>query len=881
MRVVTTHLTADFDAFAAAVVMARLEPGFHVLFPGSLEAGVRRFVGAVELEVPEVRLRDARRARLEEAIVVDTSSPERLGEVWELIRRDRCPVRLLLDHHPDEGDGIAAGRSVVRPVGATCTVVVELLRETGRVPTPEEASLLLLGIYEDTGGLTSTGTTPDDLAAAAWLLEHGGSLDWVRRFVSKVLEPHQFELLSRLVEGSDEVTVGGTRVAVAVVETERYHEEAAYVVHRWVETFEIPVGVALFVRPPHVNVILRSRLPGLDVGRVARRLGGGGHATAASARMSDAVPVEVRQRVLDLLAEAMPPAVRARDLAGPRIFTVDVDATVAEAKERIDRLRVNALPVRDPATGRLVGTVTRQILDRALGHGLGDRPVRTAMQPGVPTVPADAPVEVVRDRFLEGSHRFVVVTEEERPVGLITRMELFRELFGRQREAGSTLDNRMAGARPVTQPVTRRLREVPPPWVRELLPAVRETADRLGVPVYLVGGVVRDLLLGRPNEDVDLVVEGDGIAFAGALAARLGGRVHPHPPFLTAVVTLRDGHRVDVASARTEFYRTPAALPEVETSLIRQDLYRRDFTINALAVALSGPRYGQLLDFFGGRRDLERGEIRVLHSLSFIDDPTRAIRAVRYARRLGFRIAADTRRLIATALEEGVFRRLSGQRLRRELELLLEEPNPAGAVAALGELGLLGELDPALERVEGLEAFLLDVERMAEWYRLEELGSPPPQERLFLLALVAAAGAEAAPRLVERLGLAGRRAEAARRLPARVEALAARAHEGVPASALVEDVERAGIEAALLALARLDADARPRLARAVAASARVGVPVRGAELIASGLPPGPHIGAGVRAARAALVDGVIAPEEALEVALEAARRALAVREPQP
>ena len=164
----------------------------------------------------------------------------------------------------------------------------------------------------------------------------------------------------------------------------------------------------------------------------------------------------------------------------------------------------------------------------------------------------------------------------------------------------------------------------------------------------------------RANEDVDLVVEGDGIEVAKALAEKLGARCHPHQPFMTAVVTLQDGHSVDVASARTEFYRTPAALPEVATSLIRQDLYRRDFTINALAISLEGEQFGQLIDFFGGRRDLSQREIRVLHSLSFIDDPTRAIRAVRYARRLNFEVAQDTEHLIRTAVSEGVFERLSG-----------------------------------------------------------------------------------------------------------------------------------------------------------------------------------------------------------------------------
>ncbi len=871
VKIITTHLTADFDAFAAAVTAARLFPGHRVLFPGSLELAVRRFVEAMPQEYPEIRLRDARRGRLEHAVVVDTRSPRRLGEAWDLIRHAGCPVTLI-DHHGAEEGGLAAAEDLSRPVGATSTIVADLLRERGVDPVPEEASLLLMGIYEDTGGLSYRETTPEDLRAAAWLLERGGTLEWIRRWVLKELEPEQLELLSRLAEATEEVVVNGVRVAVAAVDVERYHEEAAYVVHRWMETFDYPVAVALMVHPPQVNLILRSRLAGFHAGNVAARFGGGGHATAASARVVGMVTVEVRERLLRALAEELPRMATAREIAGRRLFTVSAGDTVAGAKERMNELRVNALPVREAGGGGLVGVVTRQILDRALSHGLGERPVSSVMQPGVPTVEAGTPLERLRDIFLERSHRFVVVEEDGRPVGVITRMQLFRSLFEEQRRAGVALDNRMAGERPVSQAVTRLLREVPPAWVREVLPVVRRVADRMEVPVYLVGGMVRDLLLGRPSEDVDLVVEGDGIAFAEALAAETGGRTHPHPPFLTSVVTLPDDHRIDVASARTEFYRTPAALPEVETSLIRQDLYRRDFTINALAVALSGDRYGQLLDFFGGRRDLERGEIRVLHSLSFIDDPTRAIRAVRYARRLGFTVAADTRRLMTTAVEEGVFRRLSGQRLRHELELLLAEPHPAQSVSMLADLGLLEVLDPELPWGPGEQAFLMDLEGLAAWYRLQDIGAPPDPLELYLGGLASRAGGPLPGRLADRLRLAGRRRERFLELPERADRLAALAEAGSPVSVLADGLQRWEATPVLVAMARLEEPLRRRVAEAVERSARLELPVTGRELVAAGIPPGPHIGRALKAARRALLDGEVDREGARDLALAVARR---------
>jgi tRNA nucleotidyltransferase (CCA-adding enzyme) len=583
------------------------------------------------------------------------------------------------------------------------------------------------------------------------------------------------------------------------------------------------------------------------------------------------MPVELRETLLETLAVEMPPPITAIDIAVRTIFSVDDTNDVEETKDRINQLRVNALPVRDSETGELTGLVTRQILDRALSHSMGGRPVSSIMQPELPIVSAVTPLDDLGDLFLERSYRFVIVEEAGRPAGIITRMELFRRLFEKQHAAGSTLDHRMAGARPTSQPISRILREVSPPWVQRLIAAARKVADHLGSSVYLVGGMVRDMLLERANEDVDLVVEGDGIAFAEALAEALDGRAHAHLPFLTAVITLPDGLRVDVASARTEFYRTPAALPEVATSLIRQDLYRRDFTINSLAVVLSGERYGELVDFFGGRMDIQRREIRVLHSLSFIDDPTRALRAVRYARRLGFTIAPDTRNLISTALKEGVFERLSGQRLRRELENLLAEPHPTFALALVAELGLLPAICAGLKWSEKLRSYLMEVEGQRAWYQIEELGPPPEPWILFLGGLALASGSEVVEDLAQRLQLGGSDQELLLAFPLAVDEIKEAADSDLSRSQQAQVLEQHSAEALLLAMSDLPLQSRRNLANAAVAAARLQLPVTGQNLIDGGVSPGPNIGRALKLTRDALIDDMIEAEDALKWALETAR----------
>ncbi len=227
-----------------------------------------------------------------------------------------------------------------------------------------------------------------------------------------------------------------------------------------------------------------------------------------------------------------------------------------------------------------------------------------------------------------------------------------------------------------------------------LLDAVEAIAG--GRAVYLVGGSVRDILLGEPGFDVDLAVEGDGQALARDLAHQLGGRVRPHDAFGTAAVEYGDDERVDVVTARRERYDEPAALPIVEPSTIQDDLFRRDFSINAMAVALTGQHAGRLVDPFHGRRDLESKTIRVLHDGSFVDDPTRIFRAIRYASRYGFELEEHTGELAREAIDAGLVARLSPARLRDELVLLLGEPEAERSLARLDELGADRAILPAL-----------------------------------------------------------------------------------------------------------------------------------------------------------------------------------------
>ena len=228
--------------------------------------------------------------------------------------------------------------------------------------------------------------------------------------------------------------------------------------------------------------------------------------------------------------------------------------------------------------------------------------------------------------------------------------------------------------------------------IQNIFEAVSSAAMELKCRAYLVGGMVRDLLLGKQNFDIDIVVEGDGIIFAGKLSEILSASINSYEKFKTAVLILKNGQHIDIASARIEYYEKPAALPDVEMGSIKQDLARRDFTINTLALSLNKNDFGIILDFFGGRKDITAKRIKVLHKLSFIEDPTRIFRAVRFEQRLGFKMDSQTEKLAISAIEMNIVSELTGIRIRDELISILNEEKPWKALRRLHELGALKKI---------------------------------------------------------------------------------------------------------------------------------------------------------------------------------------------
>ena len=321
--------------------------------------------------------------------------------------------------------------------------------------------------------------------------------------------------------------------------------------------------------------------------------------------------------------------------------------------------------------------------------------------------------------------------EDRKAIGVITRTDLMRIMHEKMVQAEG-VDYRTTQKKNIQSLLEDRL----PRQVNMLLHEAGTLAASMGFNIYLVGGIVRDMLLRIDNLDIDLVVEGDGIAFAKTLTQSLGARCAVHEKYKTAVITLSDGTHIDVATARLEYYKHPGGYPIVEQSTLKLDLYRRDFTINTMAVYLNPQRFGELIDFFGAQRDIKEKHIRVLHALSFVEDPSRIFRAVRFEKRYGFALGKQTLSLVHAAVKSGLLSNIPGRRILHEIRQILSEDDPLPSLDRLRELEVLTAIHPDIVFNTAIKDDFARVKQTISWFNLLYTHEDYRPWFIYLLALV-------------------------------------------------------------------------------------------------------------------------------------------------
>ncbi len=693
MQIILTHKSPDADALASLL-------GAYLLFPHSVplypegSAFPNGLLSLYNDVLPFHSPEEINWDKVEGAILVDCCSLKRVGNIGEEVKKRELPL-LVIDHHIEAIPDVNIEKSWLRPYGSATTILVEMMKEKGLVPSPWQASLLALGIYADTGSLTYSSTTENDAQAVAYLISCGASLTGLASFLHPALTEEERRLEEELRSAMEIHDVKGLRIGIGGAKREEISFNLAPIAVKLMEEENLEAIFLLLEVKGRTYIVGRSRGEMFKVNEILRKLGGGGHINAASA--TTPFPLEEAiQRLIFLFPLGVRWEMEAGDIMTSPVKVVSISSSVKDALEIMRSFGFGGLPICEE--GKVVGVITRKEAERLTKYGMGDHPLSSFHYREPICVSPRASLSHIIKLMNEKNVGRILVSSRDKLLGIITRQDIINALYGQRfRERRG-----------------ERIMEAIPSEIKEILKKIGDEAASRKMRAYLVGGVVRDIILGREIKDLDILVEGKAIELAKKMEQDLGGELITHQRFGTATLHLSDGLEIDFTSARREFYTRTGVLPTVEPGSLREDLFRRDFTINALAISLHPKEFGLLIDFFGGWDDLQNKRIRVLHSLSFWEDPTRILRAVRLEAKLGFKMDDWTEKLARDAIRAQAFAPLSGERLREELKLLLEE-NPSPCLLRLEEMGFLSVIHPTAkldkkmlrkldrEKIEGLD----------------------------------------------------------------------------------------------------------------------------------------------------------------------------------
>jgi len=689
MKVITTHIYADLDALSSMVMAKKLYPDAVMVFPGNISNNVKKFATLYQDYLKIEKVREINFNSIEKLIVVDTSKKHRIGRFAEVL--DKVKNIEVYDHHPEDPDDIEAP-IVRKEYGSNTTHMIEILRERlGDKLTFEEyeVNVALMGIYEDTGNFTYSNTREMDLKVAGELLGLGGSIKLVHEYTTKGIREDQKDIFLKLIESGEVIEFSVERIFVTRYYTDEFVGGLDELINKIKEVEECTACFVICGNDEKSSIIARSSSMGVRLDEILEDFHGGGHWNASSV-IAREIPLEdLYEKIKSRILKDIKVGKLAKDVMSTPVKTVEKDTRLKDAYKLMKKFGYTGLPIVED--GLVEGIISRRDVDKAIGHGFANAPVRVYMASNIIWAEEDASLEEIKRKLVENEIGRIPILRDGKLRGIVTRADVLRHLFAQRKKIDTRLKMK---AKILKEGILDRVS----PDLQGVLEKIKETSREEKVRAYLVGGIVRDIILGIPNKDIDIVVEGNGIKFAKSLCEKIGGKkVVTHEKFKTAVVVVDDELKIDVATARVEYYEYPTSLPTVEYGSLKEDMFRRDFTVNSLALEVDDKSFGDLVDYFNGYRDIQEKKIRILHNLSFIEDPTRIIRAFRFASRYGFDIDPETERLLEDSVENGFLKKVSWPRVKAELKIILGDKNPHRALEYLEKYSILKTIHPKIK----------------------------------------------------------------------------------------------------------------------------------------------------------------------------------------
>lgn len=731
MELIISHTNCDFDSFASMVAASLLHPAAKICIVGSPESNLKQFLAENGSRFSIVKEKSVNPERITKLIIVDNRDPKRMGKIGsyllEKIEKSESksgqessqafPTIICYDHHPDSDNDIFHDYSHTQPTGACTTIMLDFLNRAGIQINVFQASLFALGIYEDTGNFLHINTTYKDFAAASYLFNIGASLEFVKRYLPKEFTSTQFALINTMISKCETVSIKGIETSFIEIDSEDYQEDIALLVQTVKKSKNLKLLFCISTHSEKIDIIARNDYDFINLDTVLSRFNGGGHKTAGFASVSSTSTREskaetimrIKNEIIEEIEKQITNYGTVADLMTSPADTVRPETTLNEALTKLLNNNYSTVLIADKKN-RPTGILTKKDISRALHHSMADRPVEDCMSTNVITVNEKESIYNAYKTLIDYDiGRLPVVSDKGNISGIITRTDMLIHQF-RHISAAALKQTDYDSVKVMMQ---NNIDDN----VLELLKQAGYIGDSLGVNVYVVGGFVRDLILQHKNYDIDLVIEGDGIKYAREYCKKFGKSIKTFPKFGTSFVILKNGKRIDISSARREHYPTAGSLPEVEYAGIQNDLFRRDFTINSLAVQVNIHRFGRLFDFYGGRRDLKLGIIRVLNNFSFVEDPIRILRAIRFEQRFGFRIEKKTTYLLKKSLQLLSLDNVSAERIKTELIYSSKKGPPDRFFSRLQELGVLKQINHNLKFTTENKTICKKIDELTIWYK--------------------------------------------------------------------------------------------------------------------------------------------------------------------
>lgn len=691
MQVIISHINLDFDGLASMVAAKKIYPKAKIVLPTKQTKSVQRFLALYRDLIPLFSPKQIDWDSVTDVIMVDIASLNRIGEVAELINQEQCHFTIY-DHHPKNEITLNTKKIVIEQLGATITLLLREISEKNIEITTFEATIYALGLYTDTGAFTYSNTKAEDLKAGGFLLEKGANLQLVSKFSEPPLHSNEQRLLNALLEQSEEVYISGLTITIAHYQQKDYTGGLSVLARK---VLDMTGSDALFLVVEMGNktfIVGRSISHRISILPLIKLFGGGGHSKAGSAMLKHQSFEEILSTVRESIYDVISPSLTAKDIMSTPVKVISPNTTIHETAKMILRYGHTGFPVVE--NGQLVGIISRRDIDKASHHGLGHAPVKGYMTKNVVTIKPYMSLEELQEVMINKNVGRLPVIENGQIGGIISRTDVIEALHGEKIRSEDIFSTNV----PIKKSLQEEIHTLMSPELTDLLRQIAIIADELSYNVYMIGGIVRDLVIGRKNEDLDIVVEGDAIELAKILSEKFGGSIRSHDTFGTATWKYSSELKVDLTSARTEFYDYPAALPTVERSSLKEDLLRRDFTINAMAIQINKREFGNLIDYFHGYKDIQQKKIKVLYNLSFIEDPTRILRAIRFEIRFGFKMNKQTLELVHSSIDK--LSVTSKTRIAHELMLLLNTNQPVEAIIRLDQLGALEYIYKSIYNLE-------------------------------------------------------------------------------------------------------------------------------------------------------------------------------------